>query len=139
MQDPGPSADVSIHPSATSVVRFGRFFFDRDNHLLSTEDGEITLPPRVLAVLDLLVEHSGAVVTKESLLSSAWHGAYVGDASLTEAVSLLRQALDDDPRNPSYIQTVHRRGYRFVASVSVAGRAASTRVAEVGDDGVRCI
>jgi serine/threonine-protein kinase len=124
MQDPGPSADIRVHPSATSVVRFGRFFFDRDNHILSTENGEITLPPRVLAILDLLVERAGSVVSKETLMGEVWKDAYVGDTSLTEAVSLLRQALDDDPKSPSYIQTVHRRGYRFVATVTVAGRAA---------------
>ncbi len=135
MQDPGPSADVRVHPSATSVVRFGRFFFDRDNYLLSTENGEITLPPRVLAILDVLVEQAGAVVSKDTLMGAVWKDACVGDTSLTEAVSLLRQALSDDPKNPSYIQTVHRRGYRFVARVSVAGRAAATRVAEVGPTG----
>ncbi len=132
MQDPGPSADISVHPSATSVVRFGQFFFHRDDHILSTEEGEITLPPRVLAVLDLLVERAGSVVSKEALMGSVWKDACVGDTSLTEAISLLRQALDDDPKDPSYIQTVHRRGYRFVARVSVAGRAAATRVADVG-------
>jgi len=132
MQDPGPSADVRIHPSATSVVRFGRFYFDRVNHILSTQDGEITLPPRVLAILDLLVERSGSVVTKETLMGSVWKDAYVGDTSLTEAMSLLRHALGDDPKDPSYIQTVHRRGYRFVAPVVIAGRVGAEQASNGG-------
>ena len=121
MQDSGVSTNVRVHPSATSVVRFGRFFFDRVNHILSDGDGEIALPPRVLANLDLLLERAGSVVSKETIMGSVWRDACVGDTSLTEAVSLLRQALDDDPKNPEYVQTVHRRGYRFVAPVVVAG------------------
>jgi serine/threonine-protein kinase len=109
------------------VVRFGRFYFDRTNHILSAKDGEITLPPRVLAVLDLLVERAGSVVSKETLMGSVWKDAYVGDASLTEAMSLLRHALEDNPKDPTYIQTVHRRGYRFVAPVTIAGRVGAER------------
>jgi len=122
MQNPEASATVSFHPNATTVVRFGRFSFDRVNHILSAENGEIALPPRVLAILDLLLERAGSVVSKQTIMGSVWRDACVGDTSLTEAVSLLRQALDDDPKNPEYIQTVHRRGYRFVAPVVVAGK-----------------
>ena len=116
------SSNVRVHPSATSLVRFGRFYFDRVNHLLSTEDGEIALPPRVLAILDLLLERAGSVISKEAIMETVWRDACVGDTSLTEAVSLLRQALDDDPKNPRFIKTVHRRGYRFVAPVVVAAK-----------------
>jgi len=134
MQDPGVATNVSFHPSATSVVRFGRFTFDRVNHILSGEDGEIALPPRVLAILDLLLERAGSVVSKQTIMGSVWRDACVGDTSLTEAVSLLRQALDDDPKNPQYIQTVHRRGYRFVAPVVVAAKVgAPLKVADEGD------
>jgi len=111
-------------------VRFGRFSFDRVNHILSTEGDEIALPPRVLAILDLLLERAGSVVTKQAIMSSVWREVCVGETSLTEAVSLLRQALGDDPKNPQYIQTVHRRGYRFVAPVVVArAPGASLKVA----------
>ncbi|MEE4271494.1 MAG: winged helix-turn-helix domain-containing protein [Thermoanaerobaculales bacterium] len=127
MHDSRTSADVTFHPSATSVVRFGRFTFDRVNHILSGDDGEIALPPRVLAVLDLLIERSGSVVGKPTIMASVWKDACVGDTSLTEAVSLLRQALADDPKNPEYIQTVHRRGYRFVAPVEVVSGGAALR------------
>ncbi len=134
MQGPEVSANISYHPNATSVVQFGRFSFDRVNHILSTEDDEIALPPRVLAILDLLLERAGSVVSKQTIMGSVWRDACVGDTSLTEAVSLLRQALDDDPKNPQYIQTVHRRGYRFVAQVVVAAKIeAPLEVAPDGD------
>jgi Tol biopolymer transport system component len=78
-----------------------------------------------VGVLRCLLEEPGEVVTKQALLDAVWEGSFVSDASLTEAVAVLRSALGDDPQRPTYIQTVHRRGYRFVAPVlSVAeGRA----------------
>ncbi|HVS02503.1 MAG TPA: winged helix-turn-helix domain-containing protein [Thermoanaerobaculia bacterium] len=113
-----PAAAVALHPSATALVRFGPFVFDRANRILSREGSEMTLPPRVVGVLEFLLERRGKVVSKQALLDGVWKGSFVTDTSLTEAVSLLRQALGDDPQEPRYIQTVHRRGYRFIAAVS---------------------
>ena len=59
----------------------------------------------------------GQVVARQDLLDGVWKDAFVTDTSLAEAVSFLRQALGDDPQAPRYIQTVHRRGYRFLAPV----------------------
>jgi len=74
--------------------------------------------------LRCLLEEPGEIVTKQALLDAVWQGSFVSDASLTEAVAVLRGALGDDPQHPTYIQTVHRRGYRFVAPVlSVASDA----------------
>src|SRR3982750_1862970 len=99
-------------------ISFGPFEFDRQSRLLSREGTEIALPPRVLGVLELLIERAGQVVARQDLLDGVWKDAFVTDTSLAEAVSFLRQALGDDPQAPTYIQTVHRRGYRFVAPVS---------------------
>jgi serine/threonine-protein kinase len=85
---------------------------------------EIPLPPRVLGVLELLLARAGEVVARQELIDSVWKEAFVTDTSLAEAVSVLRQALGDDPQAPRYIQTVHRRGYRFVAPVTETGPAA---------------
>jgi Tol biopolymer transport system component len=71
----------------------------------------------VLGVLELLVDRAGQVVARQDLLNGVWKDAFVTDTSLAEAVSFLRQALGDDPQAPRYIQTVHRRGYRFLAPV----------------------
>ncbi|HET7618926.1 MAG TPA: winged helix-turn-helix domain-containing protein [Vicinamibacterales bacterium] len=99
-------------------VTFGPFAFDPRNRLLSRQgSGEIALPPRVLGVLEVLVERAGEVVPRQDLLDRVWKDAFVTDTSLAEAVSYLRQALGDDPQAPTYVQTVHRRGYRFVAPV----------------------
>src|SRR5215471_6753803 len=99
-------------------ISFGPFAFDPQNRLLWRDDTEIALPPRVLGVLETLIERPGEVVARQDLLDRVWKDAFVTDTSLAEAVSVLRQALGDDPQSPTYIQTVHRRGYRFVAPLT---------------------
>src|SRR5215208_5522295 len=99
-------------------ISFGPFAFDRQSRLLWRDGNEIALPPRVLGVLELLIDRPGQVVARQDLLNGVWKDAFVTDTSLAEAVSFLRQALGDDPQAPRYIQTFHRRGYRFLAPVT---------------------
>lgn len=102
-------------------VGFGPFFLDVSAGVLFRGDDPVDLPPKLFNLLASLVGRSGKVVAKEELLDAVWNGTAVTDHSLTEAISALRGALGDDPRDPSYIQTVHRRGYRFIAPVSPVG------------------
>jgi len=111
-------AESDPTPAAPPMAAFGPFVFDRTNGLLRHEGREVPLPPRVLAVLELLVSRAGAIVPRQALIDNVWKDAFVTDTSLAEAISVLRQALGDDPQAPRYIQTVHRRGYRFVAPVA---------------------
>lgn len=112
MNAPVPAA--LDHPAA---VRFGPFRLDMANRLLSRDGIELPLPPRAIGVLWFLVGRPGRIVSKQEVLEEVWKDAFVSDTSLAEAVSLVRQALGDDPQQPTYIQTVPRRGYRFVAPV----------------------
>jgi len=100
-----------------SSITFGPFRYDPDSRLLYRKDQEVALPLRVAAVLESLLQRPGEIVAKDEVLASAWEGAFVGEDSLTQAISQLRQALGDDPHHPTYIQTVPKRGYRFVAQV----------------------
>jgi DNA-binding winged helix-turn-helix (wHTH) protein len=111
------TAAVALEPGQRALVAFGPFVFDRTNRFLSKDVVEVPLPPRVLGVLALLVERPGQLVTKQELISAVWRDAFVTETSLAEAVSVLRQTLGDDPQRPTYIQTLHRRGYRFIAEV----------------------
>src|SRR5438034_7191667 len=104
-------------------IRLGPFAFDPQSRLLWRDGTEIALPPRVLGVLEVLIERAGEVVARQDLLDGVWKDAFVTDTSLAEAVSVLRQALGDDPQSPRYVQTVHRRGYRFVAPIVRPGAA----------------
>ncbi len=117
-------SSVTFHPASPSVVRFGPFRFDRANRLLSRDGIELTVPPRALGVLEFLVDRRDKVVTKQALIDSVWNGTIVSETSLTEAISLLRQTLEDDSQAPKYIQTLHRRGYRFIAPVTFEQEAA---------------
>jgi len=111
-------------------LSFGPFAFDTQTRLLSRGGQEVALPPRVLGVLELLLQRAGEVVARQELIDTVWKDAFVTDTSLAEAVSVLRQTLADDPQSPTYIQTLHRRGYRFVAPVSTTsptGAEARTR------------
>jgi DNA-binding winged helix-turn-helix (wHTH) protein len=111
------------------IVTFGPFAFDTHSRLLTRDGLELALPPRVLGVLELLLERAGDVVPRQDLIDTVWKDAFVTDTSLAEAVSVLRQTLGDDPQLPTYIQTRHRRGYRFVAPVS-SGRSRAIAVEE---------
>ena len=118
MQEHDQSRTLVFHPSARSVVYFGPFRLDLSDGLLSRGGEEVRLPPRALTILRHLVERAGRIVSKQSLMDVAWKDAHVSETSLTEAVGLIRQALGDDPQKPEFIQTVHRRGYRFIAPIA---------------------
>jgi DNA-binding winged helix-turn-helix (wHTH) protein len=113
-------------------LAFGPFVFDPNSRLLKRDGIDLPLPPRVLAVLEVLLRRAGDVVPRQELIDSVWKDAFVTDTSLAEAVSLLRQTLGDDPQTPAYIQTLHRRGYRFVAPVAETG-ASAISTAAVGE------
>ena len=106
------------------MVQFGPFRFDPGNGLWRGAI-EVPLPPRALGVLTALIAQAGSVVSKQALMDAVWKDAFVTEASLLEAIRVLRDALQDDRSNPVYIQTVHRRGYRFVAEVTTTHALAS--------------
>src|SRR5258705_12696859 len=85
----------------------------------------LDLAPRAFAVLRHLVEHQGRLITKEELLTTVWRDAIVSDAALASGIRDLRRALGDSSAAPRYIQTVHRRGFRFIGPVNSPPAAAS--------------
>ncbi|HET7618904.1 MAG TPA: winged helix-turn-helix domain-containing protein [Vicinamibacterales bacterium] len=118
MPEHDPARTLVFHPNARSVVYFGAFRLDLADGLLSRGGEEIRLPPRALAILQHLVERAGRIVSKQALMDAAWKDAHVSETSLTEAIGIIRQTLGDDPQHPTFIQTVHRRGYRFIAPIT---------------------
>ena len=101
------------------MVYFGPFRFEPGNGLWRGAT-EVPLPPRALGLLTALLAQPGSVLSKQALMDAVWKDAFVTEASLLEAIRVLRDALQDDRLKPSYIQTVHRRGYRFVAEVTTS-------------------
>ena len=91
---------------------------EADNEWAWCGERRLELPPRVFAVLRHLVEHAARLVTKDDLLTAVWRDAVVSDAALASCIRDLRRALGDSSSAPRYIQTVHRRGFRFVGPVA---------------------
>jgi pimeloyl-ACP methyl ester carboxylesterase/DNA-binding winged helix-turn-helix (wHTH) protein len=102
-----------------STCTFGPFRLDLAAGQLRRHDAVVPLAPKAFTVLQHLAMHSGQLVSKDELLELAWADVHVGDGALKVCIREIRRALDDDPRTPTYIETAHRRGYRFIAPVSV--------------------
>jgi len=102
------------------IYRFGPYTLDPAAYRLLRESEVVQLSPKIIDLLLYLVARQPALVSKEDLFKALWPDVAVTDNALTQAVSELRQALGDDPSKPAYIQTVARRGYRFIAAVSTA-------------------
>jgi DNA-binding winged helix-turn-helix (wHTH) protein/Flp pilus assembly protein TadD len=103
--------------STTSRFRFGPFVLERAAYRVVREGHDLAMTPKLVDVLLYFVSRPSVLVTKEELLSAIWPDVNVTENALTQAISDLRQALGDDPASPTYIQTVARRGYRFIAPV----------------------
>ena len=86
----------------------------------------LRLTPRAFAVLRHLVEHPQRLITKEDFFTVVWRDVIVGEAALASCIRDLRKALADSSRGPRYIETVHRRGFRFVGPVARAGAPADS-------------
>lgn len=102
-------------PRASS--QFGPFALDAEAYQLRHGAATIALSPKAIDLLFLFTSKPGALVSKDEMLATLWPDVAVTDNALTQVVSELRQALDDDPSKPKYVETVPRRGYRFIADV----------------------
>jgi TolB-like protein/DNA-binding winged helix-turn-helix (wHTH) protein len=124
------------------VVQFGLFELDLDARELRKSGVRIKLQEQPFVILALLVERPGTIVTREELQKKLWPGdTFVDfDLSLSSAVKKLRQALNDDSENPRFVETLYRRGYRFIfpiASTDSKGEVTPARVpTSTGSGGV---
>ncbi|MBI3447950.1 MAG: transcriptional regulator [Acidobacteria bacterium] len=101
-------------PPPPTRFRFGAFTLSPSQRTLSRDGAEIPLIPRYFDLLVLLVARRGAAVSRDAILDAAWSDVVVSDGALSQAIRTLRRALGDDPREPAFIRTLPRHGYRFV-------------------------
>jgi DNA-binding winged helix-turn-helix (wHTH) protein/TolB-like protein len=99
------------------------FQFDKwkvlpDRNILLGPTGEMHIEPKMMDVLVFLAKNSGEIVDRDTLISNIWKGLVVSDDVLSRIISLLRTSLGDSSRNPKYIQTVPKKGYLFIATIS---------------------
>jgi len=100
------------------VLTIGEYVLDESSARLSRGNETLDLPPKAFSVLCLLVRNRERLVTKDELLDAVWGHRHVSESVLKTIINQLRSQLGDDPRTPRYIETLHRRGYRFVAQVA---------------------
>jgi TolB-like protein/Tfp pilus assembly protein PilF len=100
-----------------NLFQFGAFRLDASERVLLREGRLVPLPAKVLSTLILLVRNNGHVVEKDVLMNEVWPDEYVEEGNLAQHIFILRKALGESTRNPRYIETVPRRGYRFVAKM----------------------
>src|SRR5262245_60846177 len=104
-------------PSEQQIV-FGSFRLDLVNECLWRDEKAIAIPPKEFAVLLYLVRNPGRLVTKDELIEAVWPETTVTDGVLKVSIRKIRAALDDDSKSPQFIETAHRRGYRFIGRIA---------------------
>ena len=111
--------------AASESFQFGPFILDPAEHLLLRDAQAVPLTPKAFDLLTLLVTHAGRLLTKEELLEQLWRDVSVEESNLTYHVFAVRKALGETEQE-RYVETVPRRGYRFVAPVAVVPRSVPT-------------
>jgi pimeloyl-ACP methyl ester carboxylesterase len=100
------------------TLQFGPFRLDPASGHLYRNGRTVPLTPKAFAVLQHLAAHADRLISKQELLDAVWPGVFVGDAVLKVAIREVRKALGDHSDAPMFIETAHRRGYRFIAPVT---------------------
>jgi adenylate cyclase len=114
-------------------LSFGHFRFEPASARLWDNGNEVRLTRKAALVLGALIERPGTPVSKQELFDKVWRGTVVSDDALVTCIQELRKALGDDSRQPLYIETRHRLGYRFAAAVAGLPAAAAAAAAEPRD------
>jgi DNA-binding winged helix-turn-helix (wHTH) protein/TolB-like protein len=105
----------------SDFYEFGRFRVKSDERVLLRGEDLVPLTPKAFDILLTLLENDGRIVNKDDLMKKVWPNTFVEEGNLTQNVSLLRKALGESANGPQFIETVPRRGYRFVAPVNRGG------------------
>ncbi|MFL6468326.1 MAG: winged helix-turn-helix domain-containing protein, partial [Pyrinomonadaceae bacterium] len=108
-------------PNGEKRYEFGDFCLIPSEGLLLRNGDSIPMVPKVFETLFFLIERRGTLVRKAELMDSVWADAFVEENAVSKAIWSIRQALDEDSKNPKFIQTVPKRGYRFVGEVRETG------------------
>ena len=99
------------------LYRFGEFTLDAGQKVLLREGKPLLLAPKLVETLLTLVQNSGRIIDKEELMMRLWPDTFVEESNLTYTIVQLRKTLGDNARHPRYIETIPRRGYRFIEDV----------------------
>jgi DNA-binding winged helix-turn-helix (wHTH) protein/TolB-like protein/cytochrome c-type biogenesis protein CcmH/NrfG len=126
----------STLPTRENFYRFDDVTVDCENFRVLKNGQDITLTPRAFDVLIFLLHNGGRVVEKKEIFDFVWKDTFVSDNALTKIIKEIRRAFDDDANKPRYIETVPKRGYRFIGEVKeksnqTASEIETTRVGQI--------
>ena len=113
-----PRGDPSRSTLESSCFSLGEWLVEPDLNLISRGTETVRLEAKVMELLVFLASRGSRLVTRRELFDGVWGTEFICDNTLTHAISELRTALDDDARNPKFIETIHRRGYRVLMPVT---------------------
>src|SRR3974390_2092322 len=118
-----------MSPETQDWFEFGPFHLDPAQQQLLDQGKPVPLTPKAFATLVVLVRNHGRLVTKEELLQTVWPDAFVEESTLAQNVFRLRRLLGDDGADFHYIETIPKRGYRFIAQVTQPEEEQGPRIA----------
>lgn len=117
-----PATDQALPPPSSTppsrVFRFGAFRLEAARRRLYREDELLSLSPKAMDALLVLIDRRGHVVDKDEIMEQVWPQTHVGEDSLAQCISSLRHVLGDDATHPEFVLTIPRRGYQFIAPVA---------------------
>src|SRR6476620_926965 len=108
---------TAMSPETKVLYEFGRFRCDPAEHLLFCKGKAVSLAPKAFEILIILIKSNGRLLTKDEMMQKVWPDTFVEDANLTINISALRKLLGDSTGDQQYIETVPKRGYRFIVPV----------------------
>ncbi len=130
----GGEQETTVQPAKSkppsTQLRVGEWSVEANANLIVRGAESVRLEPRVMNLLVFLATNAGEVISKDQIVDAVWDGAFISESALTRTIADLRKALGDDARNPRYLETISKRGYRLVA---VVGHDADESVASVPD------
>ena len=116
--------ELETNQSTRRLYEFGPFALDVAERRLAREGQPVALKPKVFDLLTVLIENRGRLLEKEQLYQALWPDSVVEEVNLNVNVSALRKALGETPASPQYIETIPKKGYRFIAAVTEKAIAA---------------
>ena len=105
------------------LYRFGEFTLDAEQKVLLRQGKPLLLAPKVVETLLILVQNSGRIIEKEEMMARLWPDTFVEESNLTYTIVQLRKALGDDARHPRHIETIPKRGYRFISETEIENKS----------------
>jgi DNA-binding winged helix-turn-helix (wHTH) protein/Tol biopolymer transport system component len=100
------------------MLRFDDFLLDNKQAKLLRQGKELAIDPKAFELLETFTNQPNVIISREYLLEHLWSGSLVTDNAINKLIANLRKVLEDDPKNPRYIQTISKRGYRFICEVT---------------------